>query len=244
MINELTFQIHNGGLGGGIAATVGALLEFIESLMGKTPPEIFAILMPGIHFLDDLHPLFVHYPIALFSLFFLVDLTGALAKKPQWRYVAGWLLYLATVFAAFTVIAGLFAADSVEHDDVVHEIMERHEHFGIAVLAMGLFLSGWRLQQWGLKSVTGNALFLSLAGLLCLVLTMGADLGGLMVYQYGVAVNSTENALSTTEDSHQEEHNVAKSALVQPDAAKPSEAEPQHSGHHHGKHHHHGGHHH
>lgn len=240
MINELSFQIHNGGLGGGIAASVAALLEFIESMIGKTPPEIFAMLMPGVISLENLHPLFVHYPIALFSLFFLVDLTGTLAKKPQWRYVASWLLYLATIFASFTVIAGLFAADSVEHDEAVHDIMERHEHFGIAVLALGLFLSGWRLKQWGLKSIIGNSFFLSLAGMLCLVLTMGADLGGLMVYQYGVAVKPSAVVVSPEESPSPSANSVTESVPGQPGAVKPS----QNAHHSHSGHHHHGGHHH
>lgn len=246
MINELAFQVHGGGIGGSIAANVANLLEFIESLVGKTPPEMFAALMPGVISMDNIHPLFVHYPIALISLFFLVDLVATLAKKLQWRYVASWLLYLGTIAALFTVIAGLFAADSVEHNEEVHELMERHEHFGIAVLSLSLFLSGWRLKKWGLTSLTGNSLFLSLSGLLCLLLTLGADLGGLMVYQYGVSVKPSAIAML------QEGSNLVRSPGVETataqQEAQDTMKEDHHSGggHHHGSHHHHnhGGHHH
>lgn len=201
MINFLSLQIHGGGIGGGVAANLESLLVFIEGLSGKTPPEMFSAILPGIAGLDNIHPLFVHYPIAFFTVFFLFDFFGAVAKKEKLRYVASCLLYLGTVAAAFTVVAGLFAADSVEHGEDVHGIMERHEHIGIAVLSLSLFLSAWRLKQWGLHSKSGNAIFLCLAGFLCVLLSLGADLGGLMVYQYGVSVKSVSNSQIRSEDT-------------------------------------------
>jgi uncharacterized membrane protein len=188
MTNFLSFQVHGGGMGGGVAANIASLLEFLESLSGKTPPEMFSAILPGIAALENIHPLLVHFPIAFFTAFFLIDFIGTVAKKTQWRYVAAWLLYLGTIAAIFTVIAGLFAANSVEHGEDVHDIMERHEHIGIAVLSLSLFLSAWRLKQWGMHSSGTNAIFLVLAGFLCFLLSLGADLGGLMVYKYGVSV--------------------------------------------------------
>jgi uncharacterized membrane protein len=228
MMNLLSFQVHNGGIGGGVAANLASLLEFLEGLSGKTPPEMFSAILPGIAGMDNIHPLFVHYPIAFFTAFFLMDFIGAMAKKAQWRYVASWLLYLGTVAAIFTVIAGLFAADSVEHGEDVHEIMERHEHIGIAVLSLSLFLSAWRMKQWGMHSALGNTVFLSLAGFLCLILSLGADLGGLMVYQYGVSVKPAAISQSAVEQNGLAHHGT-------PDMNK--------EGHKHGGHNHsHGGH--
>ena len=188
MTNFLSFQVHGGGMAGGVAANVASLLEFIETLPGKTPPEMFAAIFPGIASMENIHPLFVHFPIAFFSAFFVLDFWGAITKKAKWRDVAGWLLYLGTITAIFTVIAGLFAADSVEHSDDVHALMERHEHLGISVLSLSLFLSAWRMKHWGDHSVTVSTIFFSLSGLLCFLLALGADLGGQMVYQYGVSV--------------------------------------------------------
>ena len=195
MTNFLSFQVHGGG-GGGLAANVASLLEFIESLSGKTPPEMFSAIMPGIAAMDNIHPMLVHFPIALFTSFFLMDLIGVIAKKSQWRYVASWLLYLGTVAAIFTVIAGLFAADSVVHGDDVHGIMERHERIGISVLSLALFLSAWRLKGWGMNSASGKTAFLGASSLLFFLLALGADLGGLMVYKYGVSVQPIASAVT------------------------------------------------
>jgi uncharacterized membrane protein len=190
--------------------------------------------------LENIHPLLVHFPIAFLSAFFVVDVIGVLAKKAQWRYVASWLLYLGSIAAVFTVMAGLSAADSVEHNEDVHEIMERHEHIGIAVLSLSLFLSAWRLKRWGLHSKGGNTVFLCLSGVLCVLLSLGADLGGLMVYQQGVSVRQTVSVSETQPE--------AGLVLPQQEQTNQSISEGHHDGdEEHGVHHHthsHEGHHH
>ncbi len=233
MTNYLSFQVHGSGVGGGVAANVASLLEFIESLAGKTPPEMFSAVMPGIAAMENIHPLLVHFPIAFFTAFFLIDFIGTIAKKTTWRYVAAWLLYLGTLTAIFTVIAGLFAANSVEHGDDVHDIMERHEHIGIAVLSLALFLSAWRLKQWGMHSAGGNTTFLCLAGILCFLLSLGADLGGLMVYQYGVAVKS-----KVVSQSIREQNEPGHPSLDKNNGGHNHSAQDQDSGHSHGGHNH------
>lgn len=252
MTNFLSFQVHGGGIGGGVVANLESLLAFIEGLSGKTPPEMFSAILPGIAGMDNIHPLFVHYPIAFFTAFFLVDFIGVIAKKAQWRYVASWLLYLGTVAAIFTVIAGLFAAESVEHGEDVHDIMERHEHIGIAVLSLSLFLSAWRLKKWGLHSASANSLFLCLAGFLCLLLSLGADLGGLMVYRYGVSVQaqsvSPPEVPAVGENERKQDgieiNNNGQSPVEQGHAGN-DQGGHSHSGHSHGGHSHsHSGHHH
>jgi uncharacterized membrane protein len=240
MTNFLTFQIHGSGMGGGVAANVANLLEFLESLSGKTPPEIFSSIFPGISAMENIHPLMVHFPIAFFTAFFIVDSVATVAKKTQWRDVAAWLLYFGTVTAIFTVIAGLFAANSVEHGDDVHEIMERHEHIGIAVLALSLFLSAWRLKRWGLHSAGANSAFLCLAGFLCLLMSLGADLGGLMVYRYGVAVKPA--AISQVESDHAGSGQSATETNYEGHSHSDNGQDDEHQ--HGGQSHTHGGHHH
>ena len=102
----------------------------------------------------------------------------------------------------FTVIAGFMAAGSVVHGGNVHEIMESHEHFGLSVLSLSIALSAWRIKSGGLIRGVANTLFLLLAAMLCVLMVLGADLGGLMVYQYGVAVK----AVPVTEGGHDHEH--------------------------------------
>jgi uncharacterized membrane protein len=203
MNNFLSFQIHGGAdHGGGVADSVASLLAFFEGLAAHDSPGIVPTLMPGLANMDNIHPLLVHFPIAFLLAFFALDLVGSLAKKQHWRNVASWLLYFGAIAAVFTVAAGFIAASSVAHGEDVHAIMERHEHFGISVLSLAILLSAWRLKSGGIIQGGANGLFLVLAALLSVLLMLGADLGGLMVYHYGVAVDAATVHESGDMDHH------------------------------------------
>lgn len=207
MNNFLSFQVHGGADHAGIADSVAGLLAFFEDLSTHDSASLFSTLMPGISNMDNIHPLLVHFPIAFLSTFFVLDVVGTLFKKQHWRNIAGWLLYLGTLAAVFTVTAGFIAAGSVPHGEDVHAIMERHEHLGISVLSLAAFLSVWRMGSGGVIRGGANSFFLILAALLCGLMTLGADLGGLMVYKYGVAVKSLQvPAADFHEHDHGHEH--------------------------------------
>lgn len=216
LTNEVWFAVHGGAdSAGGMAGLVAGVLGFIESLLALSPAQFFQRLLPGIAGLDNLHPLFVHFPIALLALFFLLDFAGSLAEKPQWRQAAGWFLYAGSFFAVLTVAAGLMAAASVAHGGDVHEIMENHEHLAIAVLILALALSVWR---WAAKTlITGaaNTLYLILAALMNGLLLFATDLGGLMVYGYGVAVAPVSEMNREAAELHQ--HGAANGAQAELD---------------------------
>jgi uncharacterized membrane protein len=198
--NFLSWQIHGSAdQGGGILDALTGFLATIEGLVATGDScGYFATLMPGLANIENVHPLLVHFPIALLSVFFLLDLIACLAKKQHWRDAASYFLYFGAVGAIFTVIAGFQAAYSVIHSEVVHEIMERHEHFGIMVLVLSLILSVWRFRSKATITGGANHFFLILSGLMCGLMMLGADLGGLMVYNYGTAVH----AIQTSDDCH------------------------------------------
>lgn len=200
-MNQLAFYIHGNADGHNeLLENLTGLLSFFEGFTTNGGSSNHTDFLVGISHLANIHPLLVHFPIAFLSLFVLIDFIGTVAKKMALRQFAGSLLYLGTFFSVLTVIAGFSAAETVPHGHNVHDIMERHEHLGISILGLSLALSAWRLrrpvQGWGIY----NLLSFVLAG----ILIFGADLGGLMVYKYGVAV---EVVTVSTEDSHHHEHN-------------------------------------
>jgi uncharacterized membrane protein len=202
MNNFLSFQVHGAAEHDGILDGLFGLLSFFEQIPIDNSNGIMSTLMPGLSSMDNIHPVLVHFPIAFLSAFFVLDLLATLVKKAHWRNVASWFLYAGTLAAVFTVIAGLIAAGSVTHGEEVHAIMERHEHFGLAVLSLATLLSAWRLKSGSFIQGGANSFFLILTGLLCLLMVMGADLGGLMVYRHGVAVK----AAAVPEDGYMHLH--------------------------------------
>lgn len=197
MNNFLSFQVHGSAGAGhkasdGVAGGVESFLTFLESLVGLSPAEMFSSIMPGISAMANIHPLVVHFPIAFLVAFFIMDLLGSMVQKDSWRQLATGLLYLGTLAAGAAVAAGLMAEGSVEHGENVHLIMERHQLFGISVLCLSVVLSLWRLLSGGIVRGVSNIVFIIFAALLNILLMLGADLGGLMVYKHGVAVEAVE----------------------------------------------------
>jgi len=189
LIFDILPLIHGGGQSGfSPAKALESFLVFIESLSSLSPVEIFSAFFPGISDLPNIHPLFVHFPIALLSLFFITDLLGSLFSKLAWRQFASGLLYIGTASAIVTVIAGFQAAHAISHNNMVHTIMLRHQAFGLSVTVIALILSLRRYFAADTFLAGKTIGHLSLSALLVILLTLGADLGGLMVYQYGVAV--------------------------------------------------------
>jgi uncharacterized membrane protein len=209
VIGFVMLQVHGGGhhkSDEGMDASLMEFLTFIEQLLSKSPSEAFAQLMPGMVVMENWHPLVVHFPIAFLIAFWLVDCVGVILKSEAWRKLASGLLYLGTASAALAVFAGLQAEETVQHGGNVHEIMEQHESLGIAVLVISLGLSLWRFLSGGLLSGFANVLFL-LAGLVLNgLILLGADLGGLMVYQYGVAVKAVETSQTEYYNEHTHSH--------------------------------------
>lgn len=205
LTNNLSFSIHGGADAGGVASGLADLLGHIEDVLVLSPGDMFAAIFPGIAAMENLHPLFVHFPIALLSLHFVLDLVASMAARSDWRKFASWLLYAGTAFAGITVAMGLLAASSVVHGDEVHQIMENHEHLGVSILLLAIALSVWRAIA---KSVEGaaNTLYLILAGSMVVLLTFAADLGGDMVYRYGVAVKAVEKGETMVDHVHEHDH--------------------------------------
>lgn len=195
-MNYLSFSVHGNADGHNeLLEMLTGVLGFFEGLTTNGDSSNGSNFLEGITSLANIHPLLVHFPIAFLSLFVLIDLIGTAHKKADLRKFAGGLLYLGTVFAILTVWAGFQAAQTVPHGHNVHEIMERHEHLGISILSLSLALSAWRLR----RPVEGFGIYNLLSLILAGVLILGADLGGLMVYKYGVAVAAVN---VSPEDSH------------------------------------------
>ncbi len=152
--------------------------------------EVFAGILPGIAEMANIHPLFVHFPIALLSGFLLMELLGSITDKDSLRSTATWMLYLGTLGAIVTVATGLVASGSVAHGGGVHELMLDHRNHGLTVLAIALVLSIWRLAVSARFSTKGRVAHFILAVIMVGTMTIGADKGGLMVYKYGVSVKA------------------------------------------------------
>ena len=151
-----------------------------------------ASILPGLAGMPNLHPMVVHFPIALLTSFLIFEILSLILKSESLRTGATWMLYAGTLGAIVTVIAGFKAASAVGHDEVVHAIMETHEHLGLVVLLLAITLSLWRIVLK--KKLVGRwwLAYLALSIIMVAVLSFGSDYGGLMVYTHGVGVKAAQ----------------------------------------------------
>lgn len=194
--------VHGGGHSGPGGGWIGILDSVLEKATRTLESGASLELFPGVKALaTNLHPLIVHYPIALLTAFFLLELVGVTLRREGVRQAASWTLYLGALGAIMAVAAGLIAEDTVPHGEAVHEIMEWHGRLGISVATLSLILAVWRIAARTNFSLMAKSLYLYLAAIMVICMFIGADLGGLMVYQYGVGVKS----LQQPDDHHHHE---------------------------------------
>ena len=166
----------------------------------------------------NIHPMFVHFPVAFLPGAFLLFASGLAFKKPELHAAGRACLYMATAGALFAVITGLLAEDSFPHNAAIHHMMRTHETLAWIVLIISGILSGWSFFQAGHRP-KGAWAFLALLGLVNLVIMQGADIGARMVYLEGAAVKPAVSVISTEEEE---------------DAASPAgAARGEHAHHHH-----------
>ena len=136
--------------------------------------------------MESLHPLIVHFPIALLLTALLLDLLALAVKRPALHRIALWNLSLGTLGAATAVLTGLRAAEVAKHSFEIWQIMELHERLGITTLILGLMACGLRFFTRDQLSPRLRVFSLILMAAFAGTVSYGAYLGGRMVYEFGV----------------------------------------------------------
>lgn len=154
--------------------------------------------MPEI--IPNLHPVFVHFTVALFSiatalfavLFFVPKIQPGLLPerlKEQLLIVARWNLWIGAAITLITVAAGFFAFNSVTHDAPSHAAMKLHRNWALTTLPFYLAAAIWSMYSaYAGKQL--NRFFIGAVLATQLLLLSTAWHGGELVYRYGLGVIS------------------------------------------------------
>ncbi len=168
-------------------------------------------LLPGLSGIQNIHPMFVHFPITFFFGALAMELVAIFVHE-RFHFVATWMLYLAVLSAVLTVTTGFLAMDQIAtasggHEAPGHEFIHIHRNWMVSVLTIGILLSiylfwinkkkKWISQRWGL-----------LLGLLLIsvVLALGVDSGHRLVFEFGKGVNPKVLKVTTEGNEHGNEH--------------------------------------
>ena len=139
----------------------------------------------GAQRLQNIHPLFVHYPIAFWTGAALFYVLAWISRNKDVLAKIGFvLLILGTLGGIVAASTGLYAEDGVMIARSVREVLlDHHKDLMLIAVSLGILASVWSSLARPFPK-KGRAFFvLLLLGLLA-VLTAGADYGARMVYGY------------------------------------------------------------
>jgi uncharacterized membrane protein len=145
-------------------------------------------MLPGFKAALNFHPMFVHFPIVLWLAALLFEIVAVVRDSDEWHRTAARMLYLGTIAAIVTILTGLSAEKSIPPGPAMI-VVGIHETLMMVSTSVAILLSLFALVFR--KSFTTTYRKGMLAGLvvLAILLTIGADRGAQLVYEYGSAVD-------------------------------------------------------
>ncbi|OGU66353.1 MAG: hypothetical protein A2499_18975 [Stygiobacter sp. RIFOXYC12_FULL_38_8] len=144
-------------------------------------------------FLVNMHPVIIHFPIAFFVAYFLLEVAALVTKKDSLCKMAAIFLGAGVIFALIAVLTGNQAHEVLKpvlrmKPSYIKEAIENHEQF--ATITLWFFFAMLVLRVYLLikKNLSPNWRFvffvLALLGMFFVYQT--GILGGKLVYDFGV----------------------------------------------------------
>lgn len=144
--------------------------------------------------METIHPIIVHFPIALLLTSTFISLLAVLFKnkREELKIVLYWILILGSISVLAALASGLYEDERVIHDNAIHQIMEVHKLLGFIITSAFVSITLWfiiRKRKIRYRELWIITLFLIVTSA---VLVYSAYLGGKMVYEQGAGVKPME----------------------------------------------------
>jgi uncharacterized membrane protein len=154
--------------------------------------------LPGVQHLQNIHPVMVHFPIAFLVGAALFYFLSWVLRNQTFAATAFLLLILGTLAAGAAVGTGLYGEEGVMVSFSVRDhLLEPHEKLMFATLGVSIGLSLWAIIARPFPKKK-RFLFLFLLLVLLGVMSVGADYGARMVYDYNAGGNACSQPIEFT----------------------------------------------
>jgi uncharacterized membrane protein len=154
--------------------------------------------------LTHLHPMIVHFPIALLIVGFLSDIVGLLTKRDFFTQTGFYLFTLGAVGVIAAFVTGDQAGDGIMEEGALKQALEIHEEAATLAIWVTSIAAVFRIALFFLKKYSGVLKMVSLAlGLLAVMaIARTGYYGGELVYKHaaGVQLDFGSGTSSTEKD--------------------------------------------
>ena len=129
----------------------------------------------------ELHPLVIHFPIALFSSAFLFDCIAIVFKKNELFMTSWWVMLFALLSSLFAIITGLIDDNIIGHLLTTFPLWDNHGLMQIISIVIFLSIFIWRTKKPNLFDSKNNMLIYLLIGLTnVVILFYGSHIGAVL----------------------------------------------------------------
>jgi uncharacterized membrane protein len=151
--------------------------------------------MSLIKFGAPMHPIFVHFTIALTAASLVFDALGFFLENVSLAAAGGWTLVSSAILTLMTISTGLTSSTRAPVDEgEARSFLRAHMTLGVTFYGLLVMITFWRVSLWqGERRLSW--LYLASLGIVSLVMTVQGYLGGELVYRYGVEVEQTYREL-------------------------------------------------
>ncbi len=135
---------------------------------------------------DTIHPIVVHFVIAMVLFAFLCDVTGYLTHNHKLYEVSWWNMFVATISIFIAIIFGQIEAGLALAYDAVEPILDLHTLIGWSLSGIIAAITGWRYVIRSRNPQRIPVAYLGIGLLLTCLVFFQIYLGDELVWIYGL----------------------------------------------------------
>ena len=143
---------------------------------------------------DSLHPIIVHFVIAMVFFSFFCDVVGYFTKNTTMLEVSFWNLFVASVSIFLAIIVGQFEAGLAQPYEAVKPVLNLHTIIGWSLAGIVVAVTAWRfvIRLRNVKKVP--PIYIGVATILILLVSLQTYLGTRLVWVYGLHIEPVVEA--------------------------------------------------
>lgn len=137
---------------------------------------------------DPIHPVIVHFVIAMVFFSFFCDVVGYLTRNHRLFEVSFWNMFVASISIVFAVIFGQFEAGLALAYEAAKPVLNTHTITGWSLSAIVVAITAWRFVIRARDPLKITTAYLGVATFLICLVTFQVVLGSRLVWVYGLHV--------------------------------------------------------